>query len=68
MLSSHIAPMCMSSDYQFGFKTKHRIDMYVFLQKQVVLFYSKYDIPVYDTFLDTFMAYDRLDHYMLLRK
>ena len=44
--------MCMSSDHQFGFKTKHSTDMCVFLLKQAVSFYNKHDTPVYATFLD----------------
>ena len=39
----HVASMCMSSDHQFGFKTKHSTDMCFFLMKQVVSFYNKHD-------------------------
>ena len=68
VILAHIAPMCMSSDHQFGFKTKHSTDMCVFLLKQAVSFYNKHDTPVYATFLDASKAYDRVDHYMLLKK
>ena len=69
VILARIAPMCMSSDHQFGFKAKHSTDMCVFLLKQAVLF-LKHDTPVYATFLDVYKskAYDRIDHYMLFKK
>ena len=68
VILAHIAPMCMSSDHQFGFKSKHSTDMCVFLLKQAVSFYNKHDTPVYATFLDASKAYDRVDHFMLFKK
>ena len=68
VIHSHISPTCMSSDHQFGFKTKHSTNMCVFLLKQALSFYSKHDTPVYATFLDASKAYDRVDHYMLFKE
>ena len=63
-----IEPFLTTADNQFGFKTGHSADMGVFLLKQSVSSYVKYDTQVFSVFLDTSKAFDRINDSKLFKK
>lgn len=53
---------------QFGFKAGHDTESAVFLLKEVVHSYTDQGSPVYACFLDLKMAFDSVDHSILLQR
>ena len=51
----------MSSDLQFGFKTKRSTVMCTMIPKEAVSYYINYGSSVYCTLLDAAKAFDRVD-------
>ena len=58
----------ITSDNQFGFKREHGTDLCIFTVKSVIKYYNLHNSPVYTCFLDASKAYDRVNHWTLLRK
>ena len=65
---SCISPLLATTDNQFGFKTKHGIDMCILLLKQTASYYVNEDTPVYAAFLYASKAFDRTNHNVLFAK
>ena len=57
-----IAYSLTTCNNQFGFKTKHRIDMCIYAFKKAVLKYRCLNSNVYSCFLDASKAFDRVNH------
>ena len=57
-----------TADSQFGFKSSHGTEMAIFSLKQTVAYYRERDSPVYLCFLDARKAFDRVNHWTLLRE
>ena len=57
-----------SSDYQFGFKPKHSIDLCIYSLKEVIEFYKSQSSSVYVCFMDASKAFDRVNHWTLFKK
>ena len=47
---------------QFAFKSKHSTEMCVYILKQIVFDYTKYNTPVYAYFIDIRKAFDRVNN------
>ena len=58
----------ITSDNQFGFKREHGTDLCIFTVKSVIKYYNLHNSPVYTCFLDASKAYDRVNHWTLIRK
>ena len=58
----------ITSDNQFGFKSKHGTDLCTFTVKSVIKYYNLHNSPVYTCLLDASKAYDRVNHWTLFRK
>ena len=54
--------------YQFGFKTKHSTDLCVFAMKEIINYYHSGSTPVYVCYIDATKAFDKVNHWHLLRK
>ena len=57
-----------TSHNQFGFKSKSSTDLCVFTLKQVVEYYRNRSSSIYVCFLDASKAFDRVNHWLLLKK
>ena len=70
LLLSRLARYLWTADSQFGFKQLHGTEMSIFTLKQSVDFtvISNQDTPVYMCFLDTKKAFDRVNHWTLVKK
>jgi len=55
-------------DNQFGFKSGHGTDSCVFLLKQTISHYNIHKTPLYAIFVDSSKAFNRVCHYLLLKK
>ena len=53
---------------QFGYKGKSGTDTRVFLLKEAVSSYVVHKSPVYSAYVDSFKAYDRVNHSLLFEK
>ena len=58
----------VSTDEQFGFKSKHSTDMCVYALKEAVSKYSKHNSTMFTCFLDASRAFDRINHGKLFIK
>ena len=58
----------ITHDHQFRFKSKHSTDMCIFTVKSIAKYYTRQNSPVYTCFLDASKAFDRINHWTLLRK
>ena len=67
VLLSWLARYLWTTDSQFGFKRAHGTEMAIFALKQTVDFY-RIRTPVYMCFLDAKKAFDRVNHWMLVKK
>ena len=56
-----------TTDNQFGFKTKHSTEMFVFLLKQAISYYIASGSPIFCVFLNASKAFDRVNHYLLFQ-
>ncbi len=52
--------------YNMAFNAKHGTDMYVYVLKELIQYYSKHGSEMFVAFLDASRASDRLNHYILL--
>ena len=59
--------LCTSAN-QFGFKKAHRTELCIYTLREYIEFYRKRPTTVFVTLLDASKAFDRLDHWLLLRK
>ena len=57
-----------TSDNQFGFKSLHSTDLYIYTLKELIEYYKTRGTTVYVTFLDASKAFDRIDHWLLFDK
>ena len=57
-----------TSCHQFGFKKGHATDMCIYVMKEVIQFYTSRGSPVFACFLDARKAFDRVNHWTLLKK
>ena len=67
-LSIILEDYLVTHDQQFGFKRKHSIDVCIFTVKGVTKYYTQENSPVFTCFLDTSKAFDKINHYTLIRK
>ena len=58
----------VTSDNQFGFKQKHSTDLCIYTVKSIIQYYNYYNSPVYTCFLDAPKAFDRVNHWTMLKK
>ena len=65
LIYDHIAYSLTTCRTQFGFKTKHSMDMCIYMP---VLKYCSLNSNVYSCFLDAPKAFDRVNHYVLFEK
>ena len=56
-----------TSNNQFELKREHGTDLCIFTVKSVIKFYNLHNSPVYTCFLGAFKAYDRGNHWTLLK-
>ena len=56
------------TDNQFGFKKGHSTDHCIYVLKNVIQYYRRYNSPVYTCFLDASKAFDRVNHGTLFKK
>ena len=60
-----------TTDNQFGFKKDHSTDHCIYslyVLKNIMQYYRNYNSPVYTCFLDASKAFDRINHWTLLKK
>ena len=57
-----------TSHNQFGFKSKSSTDLCIYTMKQVIEYYRNQSSCVYVCFLDASKAFDRVNHWLLLKK
>ena len=55
-------------DHQFGFKSQHATDMYIFTVKSVIKYYTKQNSFVFTCFLDAAKEFHRVSHWTLFSK
>ena len=67
-LSKLLDTFLVTSDNQFGFKRKHATDLCIYTVKSVIKYYNYFSSPVYTCFLDASKAFDRVNHWTLLKK
>ena len=56
-----------TSHNQFGFKSKSSTDLCIYTMKQVIEYYRNQSSCVYVCFLDASKAFDRVNHWLLLK-
>ena len=59
--------LLVTSDNQFGFKSKHSTELCVFTLKQIIEYYRNLNSPVYLCFLDASKAFDKINHWKLFK-
>ena len=52
----------VTHDQQFGFKSKHATDMFIFTVKSIIKYYTEQNTPVYTCFSDASKGFDRINH------
>ena len=52
----------ITHDHQFGFKSKHSADIYLFSAKSIMKYYTEHSSPEFTCFLDASKAFDRINH------
>ena len=52
---------------QLGFKKGHSTDMCIYVLKEMIEYFKSRSTSVFVTFLDTSKAYEKTDHWQLLR-
>ena len=57
-----------TTDHQFGFKSHHFTDQFVFVLQQIIEYYNSLSSPVYVCYLDASKAFDRISHWCLFNK
>ena len=57
-----------TSSYQFGFKSGHATDLCIYALKETIQYYKLRGSPVFACFLDARKAFDRVNHWSLLKK
>ena len=57
-----------TSDNQFGFKSLHSTDLWIYTLKEFIEYYKTKGTTVYVTFFDASKAFDRIDHWLLFNK
>ena len=57
----------LTRDSQFGFKRQHETDLCIFTVKSVIKYYNLCNSTVFACFLDASKAYDRVNHWTLLK-
>ena len=55
----------LTHDHQFGFKSKHSIDMCIFAVKTLIKYSTDHITPVYTCLLDASKGFDRVHHWTL---
>ena len=68
VLLSRLVGYLWTADSKFGFKQPHGTEMEIFALKQTVDFYRNQDTPVYMRFHDAKKAFDRVNHWTLVKK
>lgn len=58
----------LTTDNQFGFKSKHSTDLCIYALKEVVSKYRRHNTTVFMCFLDASKAFDRINHSKLFVK
>ena len=67
MILSRYNDCFMSSDLQYGFKTKRSTAICTMILKEAVSYYINYVSSVFCTLLDATKAFDRVDYCKLFR-
>ena len=67
VIVSRYSDCFMSSDLQFGFKTKRSTAMCTMILKEAVSYYINYGSSVYCTLLDATKTFDRVEYCKLFR-
>ena len=67
-LSKLLDTFLVTSDNQFGFKSKHATDLCIYTVKSEIKYYNYFSSPVYTCFLDASKAFDRVNHWTLFKK
>ena len=57
-----------TTPHQFGFKSKHGTELFVFAFKELLRFYTKHGLAVHVAFLDASKAFDRVNRQKLITK
>ena len=57
-----------TSDNQFGFKSSHSTEFYIYTLQEYSEFYKQRNTIVFVTFLDASKAFDQIDHWRLFTK
>ena len=57
-----------TADNQFGFKSGHSTDFCIYTLKEFIEYYKQRNTTIFVTSLDASKAFDRIDHWLLLKK
>ena len=68
ILLSKLNSYFCTTDYQFGFKSNHSTDLCIYTLKEVIDFYHSQSTSIYMCFMDASKAFDRVNHWTLLKK
>lgn len=68
ILLDRLEKYVVTTDYQFGFKSKHGTDMCIYALKEAVSKYTKQNSTMFLCFLDASKAFDRINHGKLFVK
>ena len=58
----------LTTDNQFGFKTKHSTDLCIYALKEIVAKYQRQNTSMFLCFIDASKAFDRINHAKLFEK
>ena len=58
----------ITHDHQFRLNSKHSTDMCIFTMKNIIKYYTRQNSPVHTCFLSASKAFDRINHWTLLKK
>lgn len=64
----HCADYLETFDSQFGFKKNHSTDQCIFVLKETIHYFVDNGSPVFAAFLDASKAFDRVNHWSLMKK
>jgi len=67
IMMSRLHNYLMTKDNQFGYKAAHGTEMAVYTLKETISYYKSLGSPVYLCFLDARKAFDRVNHWTLLK-